>query len=120
MLLYYWVILLILIISILLGIFILIFSRLIHPKKKTPEKLLPYECGVDPETKTEDRYSIRYYLIALLFIIFEVETIFLFPWAVLYEKLALFGLIEMFIFLGILIIGYFYIWKTGALKYGGE
>ncbi|MFQ6082850.1 MAG: NADH-quinone oxidoreductase subunit A [Candidatus Aminicenantia bacterium] len=96
------------------------FSKLIHPKKKTPQKLIPYECGVDPETETEGRYSIRYYLIALLFIIFEVETIFLFPWAVLYKKLALFGFIEMFIFLGILILGYFYIWKTGALEYGAE
>jgi NADH-quinone oxidoreductase subunit A len=116
----YWFIFLILAISIGLSIIILVLSKLIHPKNKTQEKLTLYECGLDPETETKDRYSIRYYLIALLFIIFEVETIFLFPWAVLYEKLALFGLIEMFIFLGILIIGYFYIWKTGALKYGGE
>ena len=74
-------------------------------------------CGIDPETDARERISVRFYIIAILFVIFDVETIFLFPWAVTYDQLLLFGLIEMFIFLGILIVGYFYVWKTGALEW---
>lgn len=80
-------------------------------------KLMPYECGVNPMGDARDRYSVRYYMIAMLFLIFDVETIFLFPWAVVYDQLALFGLIEMLIFLGILIVGYYYAWKKGALEW---
>ena len=75
------------------------------------------KCGIDPETDARSRISVRFYLIAILFVIFEVETIFLFPWAIIYHQLGLFGLIEMFIFLGILIVGYFYVWKKGALEW---
>src|SRR5262245_27269336 len=81
------------------------------------EKLMPYECGVNPTGDARDRYSVRYYMIAMLFLVFDVETIFLFPWAVIYDKLALFGLIEMLVFLGILIVGYYYAWKKGALEW---
>ncbi len=78
----------------------------------------PYECGNEPETLALDhRFSIRYYLIAVLFVIFDVETIFLFPWAVMFDQLALFGFIEMMIFIGILVIGYIYVWKRGALNW---
>lgn len=80
-------------------------------------KLMPYECGVDPAGDARDRYSVRYYIIAMLFLIFDVETIFLFPWAVIYDKLAIFGLIEILIFMGILIVGYYYAWKKGALEW---
>ena len=95
----------------------LLVGRLVRPNKPTPAKLSPYECGIEPETDARDRMSIRFYIIAILFVIFDVETIFLFPWAVNYGKLALFGLIEMLIFLGILIAGYFYVWKKGALEW---
>ena len=88
------------------AIFTLVFSRLLHAEKANPVKLEPYECGIEPETDARDRYSIRYYLIAMLFVIFEVETIFMFPWAVALDRLALFGLIEMLVFLFILVVGY--------------
>src|SRR5947207_6663 len=78
-------------------------------------KLMPYECGVDPAGDARDRYSVRYYIIAMLFLIFDVETIFLFPWAVVYDQLRIFGLIEILVFVGILIVGYYYAWKKGAL-----
>src|SRR5437870_2122843 len=80
-------------------------------------KLMPYECGVDPSGDARDRYSVRYYMVAMLFLIFDVETIFLFPWAVIYDQLAIFGLIEMLVFIGILVVGYYYAWKKGALEW---
>lgn len=77
-----------------------------------------YECGNEVESLAHDhRFSIRYYLIAVLFVIFDVETVFLFPWAVMFDKLALFGFIEMIIFLLILVVGYVYVWKRGALNW---
>lgn len=78
----------------------------------------PYECGNEAETLAHDhRFSIRYYLIAVLFVIFDVETVFLFPWAVMFDRLALFGFIEMMVFLAILVAGYVYVWNRGALKW---
>lgn len=77
-----------------------------------------YECGNEPETLAHDyRFSIRYYLLAVLFVIFDVETVFLYPWAVTFDRLALFGFIEMLIFLTILIVGYVYVWRRGALNW---
>lgn len=99
------------------AIFTLVFARLVHAEKAHPVKLEPYECGIEPLTDARDRYSIRYYLIAMLFVIFEVETIFLFPWAVSLDRLALFGLVEMLVFLFILIVGYLYAWRKGALEW---
>ncbi len=92
-------------------------GRLLRPFKPEKSKLDPYECGIEVETDARDRISVRFYIVAILFVVFDVETIFLFPWAVLYDELLLFGLIEMLIFLGILIVGYFYIWKKGALEW---
>jgi NADH-quinone oxidoreductase subunit A len=99
------------------AIFTLLFSRLVNARKANPVKLEPYECGIEPATDARDRYSIRYYLIAMLFVIFEVETIFLYPWAVALDRLALFGLIEMLVFLFILVVGYAYAWRKGALEW---
>ena len=99
------------------AIFTLLFTSLIHPKKYNKVKLEPYECGIEPVTDARDRYSIRYYLVAMLFVIFDVETVFLFPWAVIMDDLAIFGLIEMMVFLFILVVGYFYAWKKGALEW---
>lgn len=92
-------------------------GRLVRPNRPSAAKLMPYECGVDPAGDSHERFSIRFYIIAILFVIFDVETIFLFPWAIIYGELALFGFIEMVIFLGILIVGYFYVWKKGALEW---
>jgi NADH-quinone oxidoreductase subunit A len=78
----------------------------------------PYECGNEAETfALEHRFSIRYYLIAVLFVVFDVETVFLFPWAVMFDQLALFGFIEMMVFLAILVVGYVYVWNRGALNW---
>jgi NADH-quinone oxidoreductase subunit A len=91
---------------------------LLRPSKPNPTKLSPYECGVASTTDAYDhRFSVRYFLIAVLFVVFDVETIFLFPWAVMYHHLRLFGLIEMVIFLAILVVGYVYAWRRGALSW---
>ncbi len=95
----------------------LIFAWLIRPERYNKVKLEPYECGIETASDARDRYSIRYYLIAMLFVIFDVETVFMFPWAVIMDRLALFGLIEMVVFLLILVVGYFYAWKQGALEW---
>ena len=92
-------------------------AKLIRPSTGGEGKLMPYECGVDPDSDARQRYAIRYYVVAILFVIFDVETIFLFPWAIIYRKLALFGLAEMLVFLGILIVGYVWIIKKGALNW---
>jgi NADH-quinone oxidoreductase subunit A len=90
----------------------------VRPSKPTPTKLAPYECGIAAPTEAFDhRFSVRYYLIAVLFVVFDVETIFLFPWAVMYHRLRLFGLIEMLVFLLILVVGYVYAWRRGALTW---
>ena len=86
-------------------------------RKPEVVKLQAYECGIRPAMGARERFSIRYYVLALLFVVFDVEAIFLFPWAILYDKLLLFGLVEMAIFLGILVLGYFYAWKKGALEW---
>ena len=88
----------------------LLAAKLIRPDSPFAEKLMPYECGVDPESNSRGRYTVRFY-------IFDVETIFLFPWAVQFKMLGLFGLMEMCVFLGILIVGYIWIYRKGALDW---
>src|SRR5438874_1242851 len=95
----------------------LLVAKLVRPQTGGRGKLMPYECGVDPDSDARQRYAIRYYVVAILFVIFDVETIFLFPWAIIYRQLALFGLVELMIFLAILIVGYVWIIKKGALDW---
>jgi NADH-quinone oxidoreductase subunit A len=95
----------------------LLVAKLVRPATGGEAKLTPYECGVDPDSDARKRYAIRYYVVAILFVIFDVETVFLFPWAIIYKQLALFGLLEMLVFLGILIVGYIWIIKKGALDW---
>ena len=95
----------------------LLIAKLIRPSTGGEGKLAPYECGVDPDSDARQRYAIRYYVVAILFVIFDVETVFLFPWAIIYKQLALFGFIEMVVFLGVLIVGYIWIIKKGALNW---
>ena len=87
------------------------------PDKPTATKHLPFECGVDPTGNPRQRFSIKYFLVALLFLIFDVEAIFIYPWAVIFRKLGLFGFIEMAVFLMMLLLGLFYVWKKGALEW---
>ena len=104
-------------IAVLLPVVLLAASRLVHRRVFDREKLLPYECGVDPIGDARERFSVRFYIVAILFLVFDVEVVFLFPWAVIYDKLALFGLVEMLIFIGILVVGYYYAWRKGALEW---
>ena len=99
------------------AILTLVISQLLSAHKLNQVKLEPYECGIEVDTDARDRYSVRYYLVAMLFVIFDVETVFLFPWAVMLRKLALFGFIEMVVFLAILVVGYVYAWRRGALQW---
>ncbi len=104
----------------LIGVLIpvtLLAARLVRPENPFKTKLMPYECGIDPVGDSRGRYTVRFYIVAILFVVFDVETIFLFPWAVQFRALGLFGLIEMLIFLAILVVGYIWIWKKGALEW---
>jgi NADH-quinone oxidoreductase subunit A len=93
-------------------------ARALQTRRPNVVKLEPYECGIEPTSLAHDtRFSVRYFLIAVLFVVFDVETIFLFPWAVMFNRLGVFGLVEMLIFLVILVIGYFYVWKRKALDW---
>ncbi len=86
-------------------------------KKPSPEKLAPFECGLDPIRLPAGKLAIKFYLTAILFILFDVELVFLYPWAVVYRELGMLGLVEMGIFLGILMVGYVYAWDNDALKW---
>jgi NADH-quinone oxidoreductase subunit A len=99
------------------GVGMLVFSRLVSPHKPYPEKLLTYESGITPFMDARQKFSIRYYLIAMLFLIFDIEAVFLYPWAVAYNKIGLYGLLEMVIFVIILLVGYLYAWRKGALEW---
>ncbi len=92
-------------------------SAILGPKKPSPEKNAPYECGIIPGEDARKPVFVRFYLVAMLFILFDMETVFLYPWAVLFRKLGVFGLVEMATFLIILLVGYAYAWKKGALSW---
>jgi len=104
-------------IALALPFILLGLSRLVQRRVFEREKLLPYECGVEPIGDARDRFSVRFYIVAMLFLVFDVEVVFLFPWAIIYDKLAVFGLVEMLIFIGILVVGYYYAWQKGALEW---
>ena len=87
------------------------------PKKDTAAKSMPYESGMNPYGEGTRRMPVRFYLIAVLFILFDIEVVFFLPWAITFRQLGLFGLVEMFIFIGILLVGYVYAWKKGALEW---
>jgi len=95
----------------------IVIVSFLAPNRPDAEKLSTYECGCEPFSNAKERSSIRFYIFAILFVLFDVETAFLFPWAVAYNKIGIFGFIEMMLFLGILIVGYVYAWKKGALEW---
>jgi len=92
-------------------------SRLIGPKKYSKVKLAPYECGMPLLSSAQERFSIKFYIIAMLFILFDIEAVFLYPWAIMYKRLGIFGFVEMGVFIIILLVGYVYVWKKGALEW---
>jgi NADH-quinone oxidoreductase subunit A len=94
-----------------------VFSRLVGQKKPSTVKLAPYECGMPPVGSARERVSVKFYIIAMLFIVFDIEAVFLYPWAVIFKRLGLFGFVEMGVFIAILLVGYVYVWKKGALEW---
>lgn len=113
----YLPIMLLILIAIAFGLGSVVFSSLIGQKRYSKVKMAPYECGCEPIGTARDRFPIKFYLIAMLFILFDIEAVFLYPWAILYKKLGLFGLVEMGLFVVILFVGYIYVWKKGALEW---
>ncbi len=95
----------------------LVLSHLVSPQRPTPVKAAPYESGMPPLGDTHERFSVKFYMVAMLFIIFDIETVFMIPWGVAFRQLGLFGLVEMGIFILILLVGYVYAWKRGALDW---
>lgn len=110
-------ILLFLAVGIMFGVLPMVLNRLVAPNKPDDEKLSPYECGFEAFEDSRMKFDVRYYLVAILFIIFDLEIAFLFPWAVVLEEIGEFGFLAMMLFLGILIIGFIYEWAKGALEW---
>ena len=113
----YLPIILFLIIALGLSCAFVVVNFILSPKKPDPEKLSAYECGFEPFEDSRMEFDVRFYLVAILFIIFDLEIAFLFPWAIVIHDIGIYGLISMAIFLFILIIGFIYEWKKGALEW---
>ncbi len=96
---------------------IMALSHVAGPLRPTPVKAEPYESGMPPLGDTRERFSVKFYMVAILFIIFDIETVFLIPWGVLFRELGLFGFVEMLVFIGVLLVGFVYVWKKGALQW---
>ena len=92
-------------------------SVLLGRRVKSPQKDTPYECGIAPTGDARDRFSVKFYLVAMIFILLDIEAVFLYPWAVVYRKLMMFGFVEMLLFVSLVLVGYFYVWKKGALDW---
>ena len=92
-------------------------SQLFGQRERTRTKLMPYECGKDPVGSARERFSAKFYLIAMIFILFDIEAIFLYPWAVVYRELKMFAFVEMLIFIVLIVAGFVFIWRKGALDW---
>jgi NADH-quinone oxidoreductase subunit A len=99
------------------GLFAVGVSAILGPKRPTPEKLSTYECGMTVDADSRRPFDVKYYLVAMAFLVFDVEVVFMYPWAVKFRALGLFGFVEMVIFLFILLVGYVYIWRKGVLEW---
>ena len=113
----YWPILLFIGVAAGLGLVLITIGLLLGPRRPQAQKLEPYECGFEAFEDARMKFDVRYYLIAIVFIIFDLEIAFLFPWAVVFDKIGLIALIEMALFIGLLVVGFIYIWKKGALEW---
>jgi NADH-quinone oxidoreductase subunit A len=103
--------------AILFGAFVMVLTAFLGPKKPTPEKLAPYECGLQEIEAPKRRFPVKYLLTGMLFIVFDIEIVSFYPLAVLLHQIKLLGLIELLIFLAILMIGYVYVWRKGAFTW---
>lgn len=106
-----------LLVAVLFPLAPIILAYLLAPKKPNPIKSATYECGIESKTESWIQFKVQYYIYALIFVIFDIETIFIYPWAVAYNQLGIFALIEMFIFLVILALGLVYAWKKKVLEW---
>ena len=113
----YWPVLLFIAVAVGLGAVLLVVGLLAGPRRPEAEKLAPYECGFEAFEDARMRFDVRYYLLAILFIIFDLEIAFLFPWAVVFKHIGIVALIEMLMFLLLLLLGFVYCWKKGALEW---
>ena len=113
----YLPILIFLCVSAVIGVALVILGNLLGPRRPDSEKLSPYECGFEAFEDSRSKFDVRYYLVAILFIIFDLEITFFLPWALALDKLGMFGVAAMFVFVVELVIGYFVIWKRGALEW---
>ena len=113
----YFPILFFVLVALLFGVATLFLSYLVQPKYPEPEKLSSYECGSEPFSDARMPFPVRYYIFAMLFVIFDIEVIFLYPWAVVFSKIELIGLIEMLVFIGLFLVAYVYAWRKGALEW---
>ena len=102
------------------GVVAILLSSLLGPRNPTPEKLAPYECGMPPVGDARERQSVKFYLIAMIFLLFDIEVAFLYPWALAMRQLSWPGLIQIVVFFLILVVGYIYIWRKGVLDWGPE
>ena len=105
--------------GVLAGLVFTNINRLIGPKHPTEEKLSTYESGMEPVKSARERFSVKFYLVAMLFIVFDIETVFMYPWAVMFRTLGVPGFVEMLLFIALVLSGFFYIWKKGALDWSG-
>jgi NADH-quinone oxidoreductase subunit A len=113
----YFPILLFIFVALVFGVATLLLSYLVQPKYPESEKLTTYECGSEPYSDARMPFPVRYYIFAMLFVIFDIEVIFLYPWAVVFTKIELIGLIEMLVFIGLFLVAYVYAWRKGALEW---
>jgi NADH-quinone oxidoreductase subunit A len=113
----YLPILIFLVMGAVFGIAPVVLGRLVAPHRPDSDKLSPYECGFEAFEDSRMKFDVRYYLVAILFIIFDLEIAFLFPWAVVLKEIGIFGFLSMVVFLTILVVGFIYEWKKGALEW---
>ena len=113
----YFPVLVFVFIALAFGAGTLLISYFVQPKYPEPEKLSTYECGSEPFSDARMPFPVRYYIFAMLFVIFDVEVIFLYPWAIVFNKIGLIGLVEMLIFIGLFLVAYVYAWRKGALEW---
>ena len=95
-------------------------SNVLGPRKPTPEKLAPYECGMPPVGDARERQSVKFYLVAMIFLLFDIEVAFLYPWAMALRDLGWTGFVQVLLFMALLLTGYIYVWRKGALDWGHD
>jgi len=113
----YFPVVIFVVIALLFGVVTLIVSYLVQPKYPEAEKLSAYECGSEPFSDARMPFPVRYYIFAMLFVIFDIEVIFLYPWAVVFGKIGFIGLVEMLVFIALFLVAYVYAWRKGALEW---